>query len=523
MLRRIIIGAIVAILMALARPVVATSFTDVDPPTGTGKTQVVLHGALRTRFADLYNLDLDRGTTPSGLPLFPVPADDPTGQNIYASDMRLRFDGMLVSPGGGFDVKVRADVLNDISLGSTPVGVPAASTSQEPSSLIAIERAYGEAFTPFGVLAAGRMGNDWGLGMLANGGDCADCDSSDSVDRVAFLTPLLGHIFAVAYDFSATLATAREPDAIRWIDLAPSTDVRTFTFAFLKWRSPRSVARRRAAGRVTFDYGAFVSHRTQPNDVPTSYLPVATPTEFSSAQIVQRDYQATTVDGWLRLVSPFVHVELEAAYLNASIGQTSLLPGVLLRGTATSNQLGAALESEVGGHGQPFHFGLDAGYASGDPAPGFGAYPGIDAPAPQPGELDGPQASYPNDLTVDNFRFHPDYRIDQILFHEIIGTVTDAIYVRPHLRWRLFDAGPSSLTFTAAVIASWAVDPSSTPSGQRPLGVEIDPSLVWAHRDGFSAVLDTAYFQPFSAFDNPVQHLTAKPAALARLRLVYGF
>ena len=52
------------------------------------------------------------------------------------------------------------------------------------------------------------------------------------------------------------------------------------------------------------------------------------------------------------------------------------------------------------------------------------------------GQLDGPQANLPRDHTVDNFRFHPDYHIDQILFREIIGTVTDAIYVRPHVRAR---------------------------------------------------------------------------------------
>ena len=49
-----------------------------------------------------------------------------------------------------------------------------------------------------------------------------------------------------------------------------------------------------------------------------------------------------------------------------------------------------------------------------------------------PGQFDGPQANLPRDRTVDNFRFHPDYHIDQILFREIIGTITDAIYIRPH-------------------------------------------------------------------------------------------
>src|SRR5262249_19617837 len=36
------------------------------------KTEVIVHGALRTRGAYLYNLDLDRGLDAQGKPLFPV-------------------------------------------------------------------------------------------------------------------------------------------------------------------------------------------------------------------------------------------------------------------------------------------------------------------------------------------------------------------------------------------------------------------------------------------------------------------
>ena len=45
--------------------------------------------------------------------------------------------------------------------------------------------------------------------MYANGGDCLDCASGDSVDRIAFLTPLFGHVFAFAFDYSATLEDSK--------------------------------------------------------------------------------------------------------------------------------------------------------------------------------------------------------------------------------------------------------------------------------------------------------------------------
>jgi uncharacterized protein (TIGR04551 family) len=166
---------------------------------------------------------------------------------------------------------------------------------------------------------------------------------------------------------------------------------------------------------------------------------------------------------------------------------------------------------------------VDGGYASGDPAPGFGAFPQPgEQPAP-PGALDGPQANPPGDRTVDNFRFHPDFHIDQILFREIIGTVTDAIYLRPHARATLLRVGTGALEFGAALIASWAVCPTSTPSGQRPLGVELDPELRYASRDGFAATLDYGVLFPGTAFDNPTAHLEAHTAQIIKVRLVFAF
>jgi uncharacterized protein (TIGR04551 family) len=218
-----------------------------------------------------------------------------------------------------------------------------------------------------------------------------------------------------------------------------------------------------------------------------------------------------------------MRLELEVAALFARIGQTSLVPGLLLDGVATSRQFGAAFESDFGSATSAFHGGLDAGFASGDSAPGFGAFPGLGAKAPGAGELDGPQASYPRDLTADNFRFHPDYRVDRILFRELIGTITDAVYLRPHVRWNAGDFGPGHLVLSAAGVLSFAMEPTSTPSGQRALGFELDPTVTWTHDDGFSAVLEHAVLFPFAAFDNPAEGKTARPAQLVRLRLGWVF
>ena len=193
-----------------------------------------------------------------------------------------------------------------------------------------------------------------------------------------------------------------------------------------------------------------------------------------------------------------------------------------MRDPAKSRQIGGALQSEFGPIDGTVTAGLDAGYASGDPAPGFGVVQRPNAPAPRPGDLDGPQALPRRDNRIDNFKFHSDYRIDRILFREILGAVTDAVYVRPHARVRLTRARSAELSATADLIGSRAVEASSTLSGKAPLGVEVDPSLVF-ETHAFLAALDYAILFPLAGFDNTVTGQSGKPAQLIRLRLNYLF
>jgi uncharacterized protein (TIGR04551 family) len=508
------------------RPAGATGFTDLgDDIRRHDAAAVEVTGYFRVRTEGLYNLDLDRGLTPSGQPLFPTPLGDPTGQWLTHADMRLRTDLAFYSPFGGVAVKVRLDVLDNLALGSTPDGpVPGYANSQaSPKSAISVKRAYGEALTPVGLLVAGRTGAHWGLGMAANGGDCADCNTGDAADRLAFITPLVGHLFAVAYDFTAIGPLVSRPGGYQTIDIEPAADAHTITFAVLKWRDQRAIDRRRRAGKVTVDYGLSVAYRWQDKDVPATYLPTTQTVALTPAQVVPRNYEATTVDAWFRLITPRLRVEAEAVLAVATIGQSSMLPGVLVTSSLRSRQVGAALESEYGAPTDALGIGLDLGYASGDPAPGFGAFPGATGSCAKRGDLDGLQYCQPRDNRVDNFRFHPDYHIDQILFREIIGTVTDAIYLRPHARLRLARLGPGTLNASVAMIASFANFAASTPGGKTPLGVEIDPTLYYHARDGFNAWLEYAVLFPLAGLDNPDAGLTAKPAQLVRLRLAYVF
>jgi hypothetical protein len=60
---------------------------------------------------------------------------------------------------------------------------------------------------------------------------------------------------------------------------------------------------------------------------------------------------------------------------------------------------------------------------------------------------------------------------------------------------------------------------SSTPGGESPLGIEIDPGLTYESHEGFTAALEYAALFPLGGLDNVQEGLTAKPAQLLRLRL----
>lgn len=492
--------------------------------------ELSLHGFFRVRGDWLNNLDLDRGTTPSGLPLFPVPLGDPTGQSLFAADMRLRTDLAIYAPFAAAAVKVRADLIDNLVLGSTPVlspgagnaPTPAASPGQFPATLLRIKRAYGEVLTPVGYLAAGRMGNMWGLGLMANGGDCLDCNLGDSADRVAFVTSLANHLWALAYDFSAVAPTQYRKDAQRQLVLDPTTDVQSISFAFMNIKDDFTRRRRRVAGKFTVEYGILASYRWQNNDVPAAYLPNSVPAPLTPTSVMRRGYKAGVLDGWLRFQTPGFKLEAEAGVLIADAEQASLVPGVLLRDRVQSLQFGGAIETTFGAPGSTFIGGLNVGAASGDPAPGFGAFPPAGS-TPRAGELDGPQLDIPRDTRIDNFRFHPDYRVDRILFAEIVGTVTDAWYVRPWTRTRLAEFRSYQLELAADATFSRAFYASSTPGNDAALGMELHAALTWASKDGFDVLAEYAVLFPFAGFDNPAQSLSAQPAQLGRVRLAWRF
>jgi len=509
-----VIRAVLLVIMLASIAGVAYADGEVAPDDGQSAwPRLELDGALRLRSGYLYNFDLDRGLTPSGQPLFPV--TDPSSQGMVVRDMRLRTDLTARTRSGTMDVKLRLDILDDVALGGQSV-TGASGRNTDTGAAIRLRRAYTEILTPLGVLVAGRMGNQFGLGMVANSGDCLDCNGGDTADRVGLVVPVRGFLVAAALDLSSTgeLQGSRDDE----LDVDPRNNPHAVSLAVLRWRSDKIRAIRRRGDRTNIDYAGTLSYVWQDRDVPAEYLLDDPGTDPAS---MERGLRGLITAGWFRFERPTFRFEVEGALVAARIAQASPVPGALFRDPVDLLQTGLAFESELGAPEARFGTGLDGGYASGDPAPGFGAFPTLANADAKAGDLDGSQARPPMDNRIDNFRFSPSYRIDKILFHQILGTVTDAIYVRPHGRIRIGDVGPGNVTFNLAAIASWAVEASSTPSGKRALGVELDSNLTYRTSDGFVTTLSHAILAPGAGLDHPM--MPARVAQAVDLLVGYVF
>ena len=133
------------------------------------------------------------------------------------------------------------------------------------------------------------------------------------------------------------------------------------------------------------------------------------------------------------------------------------------------------------------------------------------------------------DSDLNNFQFSPNYHVDLLLFRQILGTVSDAWYIRPEATYAFTDAISGSL----AGIYSQAFFPQSTPRcwptsangtqsaddatgdhscsqnnkpAQHPLGIEFDAELTYksqidANGGGLLASLKGGMLFPLGGFD----------------------
>lgn len=502
-----------------------------------------MNGYFRFRADTFLNFDMNAGEDVNGAPLFARPGFRPDESDTLATaNQRLRLQPILnVSE----DIRVKAtiDLLDNLVWGQTPDAFPVniatlttpmmafTGTAVEPiagrnasMNSISVKRVWAEIMTPVGQLRFGRLGSQWGLGLLANDGNCLDCDAGDTVDRMMFVTKIFDHYIVPAMDIPATGPISRKKDTYQGqpFDLEQRDDVQQYILAVARRDTPEDIKKMLLDGRVVFNYGMYNVLRVQNIDAVTQDTYVRAAGEARPSDFVTRGAKAYVPDIWLRLHWGKLRVELEAVGIFGHIDNGNLFsePDPGQDAHLKIQQIGAVVQADYALLRDQLKLGFEAGFASGDSAPGMGivATPGGRIQAATAGSIDGKQFNFdsnvgPLDNDIKNFKFDPNYHVDLILWREIFGQVTDAVYLKPSLKYQL----TRSLGIDLAAIYSRAVFKASTPGGVHDLGLEFDGTLSYRSSDGFIARVQYGILIPMGglALENKAQVAQTLQAGLA--------
>lgn len=506
------------------------------------------HGFLRVRSELMDHFALGRVDTP-GKELWPQPADnsytDAQGarnvtlcgdkpdapvnceNNTQAgANMRFRLNPEL-HISDNLRVMAQIDMLDNLVLGSTPEGYanqPAASASSGASSArgytvverggyaplgafattqwspqaginstkdsILVKRVWGEYMTPVGVLRFGRMPSHWGLGIFANSGDGHDSDYQSTADRLMFVTGIKKYdiYFAAAWDFAnegATSASFIEQQGQPY-DLAQKDDVNQYVFAAVRRRSPELQKLELAKGQFVLNGGAYFVYRSQELDNATTDVDRSASLGQSSLNLkngyVRRHAEAFIPDLWFQFLYDKFRFEAEAVMIMGTIENTSRVPetsdyksGVDYQPNGWKiQQFGMAVETDYKALEDKLKVGVGFGYSTGDK----------DVESLSPGRQ-GLQPQLTTDRNFTTFRFHPDYRVDLILFRNILSRVEGAYYLRPNVSYDFTrDKNGQRIGGNAALIWSRASEFIQAPGHQSDLGVELNFGLYYQAKDG---------------------------------------
>ncbi|MGZ5966260.1 MAG: TIGR04551 family protein, partial [Polyangiales bacterium] len=454
------------------------------------------------------------GPTPSN------PTDNPTTTNCEnktnaSANLRFRIDPEI-HISDNLRIISQIDFLDNLVLGSTPEGyvnepgapgqynnpgrigyVPlrAFSTTQVPptsginsyQNSIAVKRVWAEYATPIGQLRFGRMPSHWGLGILVNSGDKIDSDYQTTADRILFVTGsrALDVYVAGAWDFPNSGRTSQTvfDQQGQPYNLSQLENTNQWVLTAFRRVRPEILKQKLARGEVVVNGGTYVVYRQQllanENSAPAGSSSNASSSLGTSADAYQRGLtrlgaKAWIPDFWLQVLTKNLRWETEAVYIYGSIENPVLVSnGTYANYNYKIRQFGIATELEYRALNDDLKLRFYSGFASGDQ--------GVDSISPG----QGLQPRLAGDNTISTFRFNPDYRIDLILFRNILTRVQGVYYFKPGVEYD-FTKSLDGEKFggRAEIIYSRASVPVQAPGNKADLGIELDLSLYYQSKDG---------------------------------------
>jgi uncharacterized protein (TIGR04551 family) len=495
------------------------------------------HGYFRVRSELMDHFALGRMDTP-GKELWPQPADnsytDTQGNRFVTlcgnkpeapencsnntqaqANMRFRLNPEL-HISDNLRVMAQIDMLDNLLLGSTPEGysnesggytvrerggyaplgafsttqwAPQAGVNSTKDSIL-VKRVWAEYMTPVGTLRFGRMPSHWGLGIFANSGDGHDSDWQSTADRLMFVTGIKKYdiYFAAAWDFAneGAVSSSFVEQQGQDYDLAQKDDVSQYVFAAVRRRSPDLQKLELAKGQFVLNGGAYFVYRAQDLDNATTEPDRSQSLGQSALNVkqgyVRRKAEAFIPDLWFQFLYEKFRLEAEAVMILGTIENISRVPETSdYKNDFDPNnkgwkiqQFGMAAEADYKALEDKLKVGLGFGYSTGDKD--------VESLAPP---RQGLQPQLTTDRNFTTFRFHPDYRVDLILFRNILSRVQGAYYLRPSVSYDFTrDKNGQRIGGNAALIWSRASEFIQTPGHQADLGLELNFGLYYQAKDG---------------------------------------
>ncbi len=382
-----------------------------------------------------------------------------------------------------------------IDTASTTLVAPQAGLNSIQDSIVA-RRAWAEVRNrTLGELRFGRMGSHWGLGMLANGGSGIDSDYQTDVDRIMLMTRLAGITIFGAWDFTSEGLLYQEPADLGGIpfDRSRLDDTDQFVVGAAYRATEEEQRAALARGDAVFNIGAYFVYRNQNLSSGGTTNPLGlcvicngadelAGRQFGDPVFVRRGADVFVPDLWIQFLYEKLRLEVEAVMVLGTIqnlSNTVFEPGEGNTNAAELLQFGIAFEGEYHLLNDQLGIYFNAGYASGDAdQEGLSMIGGLQPQLPA-----GPDRRV--DRTYSTFYFHPNYRVDLILWRNVLRQVGGAYYFRPGLSYDFIrNSFGQLLGARADVIWSRASVPIQTWGNADDLGVEIDVSVYYRSEDG---------------------------------------
>jgi uncharacterized protein (TIGR04551 family) len=455
----------------------------------------------------------------------------PCDDTLSSANMRLRLEPTF-NIDEDTSVHVQADVFDNLVLGSTPIGEDLSgvytTTNRPPigafgntqgnvvrginslSDAITVKRAWAEVGVPLGILKAGRMPNHWGMGMWANGGGKDPIsgeynyngDYGDTVDRVSFSAQIPGTALhaMIASDWDSTRLISSQTDVNKGheghaFDLDDNDDSNAWVGVISKLDTPQDWRDAVDRGETIANYGVYFEYKTQDWDYDLTGFTLGG--AFDPTKFVPRGLKTYTPDLWGKLAIGSSTLEGE---LLGQFGTLATLTDQGITGSSSIRKFGGVGRYMWKGVEGKLRMGVESGFATGDQWDNTVQGQTNVAYANLLGDSAVCNARHACDLT--QFIFNRDYQVDLILWHQLYGAVTNAVYVKPYLQYDI----TKSIMFKVSNITSFALKPVSTPGNGSVYGTEFDGDIGYNAGHIFAGLSYGVLF-PFSALAHPVDDI----------------